>query len=169
MFYQVVAGRFGKTVALWALVLLVVFPGSLFFQFIYSEPLFFLLVMALWLGLERERYDWACTAACLLPLSRPVGIFCVLPIAWHLLNKKPLRSFGWLQRWISRQPEFGEAVRKEDVTVAWSHWRYYGLLAAPLLGWAVYFGLMWTWTGNPLEGIQAQRFWGVHSITNLVN
>src|SRR5438552_3074900 len=97
MFYQVVAGRFGKTVALWALVLLVVFPGSLFFQFIYSEPLFFLLVMALWLGLERERYDWACTAACLLPLSRPVGIFCVLPIAWHLLNKKPLRSFGWLQ------------------------------------------------------------------------
>jgi hypothetical protein len=42
------------------------------------------------------------------------------------------------------------------------------LAAAPVLGYALYFGLMWHWTGNPWEGFQAQRFWNhVHSIGNL--
>ena len=28
---------------------------------------------------------------------------------------------------------------------------------------------MWVWTGNSFEGMEAQRFWGVHSISNLWN
>ena len=42
-------------------------------------------------------------------------------------------------------------------------------MAAPLLGYGTYLALMWHWTGNPFEGIQAQKYWGVHSISNLVN
>jgi hypothetical protein len=45
----------------------------------------------------------------------------------------------------------------------------YSLLLAPLLGWAAYFELMESWTGNPFEGFQAQRHWGIHSISNLIN
>jgi len=37
----------------------------------------------------------------------------------------------------------------------------------PLMGWGVYFILMDVWTGNPFEGMQAQRFWGVQSIHNI--
>lgn len=28
---------------------------------------------------------------------------------------------------------------------------------------------MWAWTGNPLEGIHAQRHWGRHALENLVD
>jgi len=36
-----------------------------------------------------------------------------------------------------------------------------------MLGLAAYFGLMWVWTESPFEGIEAQKYWGVHSIGNL--
>jgi len=43
------------------------------------------------------------------------------------------------------------------------------LLLAPLTGWALYFALMRHWTGNAFEGFAAQRYWGVHSVGNLIN
>jgi hypothetical protein len=61
------------------------------------------------------------------------------------------------------------SVRHVVSSPGWSNLRFYWLLAAPLAGWAVYFTFMWLTTGNPLEGIQAQRHWGVHSATNVVN
>jgi hypothetical protein len=33
----------------------------------------------------------------------------------------------------------------------------------------VYLSLMLYWTGNAFEGFEAQRFWGVHSVLNLIN
>jgi hypothetical protein len=162
LFYQVTARRFGESVALWALVFLVIFPGSLFYQFIYSEPLFFLLTMLLWFGLERRRYGLAWIAAFFLPLSRAVGVFSVLPIAWRWLLDRP-----WPARW-----RWAEAERKRlrgDAAVDsdGADWRGTALLAAAPLGLAAYFGLMWVWTGNPFEGMEAQKYWGVHSIANL--
>src|SRR6185369_16249044 len=171
IFYHVVSERFGEPVALWSLVLLIAFPGSLFYQFIYTEPIFFLLVMLLWFGLEKERYDVAWIAACLLPLCRPSGIFCLLPIAWHLLTKRPLPWFRRIQGWWFRRrgkASPGQALANSSVK-AQNAVHSYSLLLAPLLGWAAYFELMESWTGNPFEGFQAQRYWGIHSITNLIN
>jgi hypothetical protein len=159
LFQQLAAARFGAAVANWAVVLLIVFPGALFFQFVYSEPLFLLLVMLLWFGLERQRVGLACGAAALLPLARGVGLFVALPIAWHLLTRAP-------PRWLARRVPVG--VGGAPVPACWGP-RHYTLLLAPVAGWAAYLALMWHWTGNPWEGIQAQKHWGVHSITNLVN
>jgi len=165
IFYQVTSRRFGQSVALWALVFLIVFPGSLFYQFTYSEPLFFLLVMLLWLGLEQERYGLAWLAAFLLPLTRGVGVFGVLPIGWHWLMKQP---WAWLDQWPLLDAE--RQRRRTDSVSGTANVRWPGVwLLAQVLGWAVYLGLMCVWTDNPWEGIQAQRFWGVHSITNLVD
>jgi hypothetical protein len=166
IFYKVTARRFGETVGLWALVLLAIFPGSVFYQFIYTEPLFFLLVMLLWSGLEESRYGTAFVAATLLPLSRAVGVFSVLPIAWHCL----MRSH-WI--WPERYRWFyAERNRVKSSLGALSmdvSWQRYSLIAAPPLGLGLYFALMWLWTGNPFEGMEAQKHWGVHSITNLVD
>jgi mannosyltransferase PIG-V len=164
VFYQVVARRFEKAVALWALAFLIAFPGSLFYQFVYSEPLFFLLVTLLWFGLEHNRFGLAWIAALLLPLSRGVGIFSLLPIVWYWLMRRPC---GWLEKW-----RWLDAERKRlrtDPAVNAEPWRGYILMAAPLLGLALVFFLMWIWTGNPLEGIEAQKYWRVHSISNLWN
>jgi len=172
IFYHLSARRFGKNVALLALVLMIVFPGSLFFQFIYSESLFFLLLMLLWLGLERHLFKLALAAAFLLPLSRAVGVFTLLPIAWHWLMRQP---WQWLERWqwfkIERQRltlSLSPSEAGGDHACG-NTWRAALLLAAPLLGWSAYLGLMWLWTGNPFEGMLAQKYWGVHSISNLWN
>lgn len=42
------------------------------------------------------------------------------------------------------------------------------LLLSPAAGWACYLGLMWHWTGNPFEGMQAQKYWGnTHAVPHL--
>ena len=163
VFFRVTARRFGEQAACWSVVFLVSFPGSLFYQFVYSESLFFLLLMLLWEGLEEERYGQAWWAALFLPLTRAVGVFSLLPIAWHLLSKRPF--------WIAKSagsfpPEFECLPARIEAT---RNLRFYSLLAAPLAGWGIYFGLMWHWTGNPFWGFEAQKFWGVHSVWNLVN
>ena len=47
LFYGATARRFGSQVAFRAVTIIVIFPGSMFFQFIYSESLFFILFMLL--------------------------------------------------------------------------------------------------------------------------
>ncbi len=161
LFYRVVAVRHGHQTGILSLAFLLAFPGSLFFQFIYSESLFFLLVMVLWWGLLHD--DWRCIAlsAFLLPLTRSVGLMAVLPILWHQLAHRPL----WA--WMSALALPKTQPRPEP---CWSHaWCYWPALM-PMLGFSTYLGLMWLWTGNPLEGLQAQRFWGnVHSVSNALN
>lgn len=97
--YAVVARRFGEGTAWWTLVWLIAFPGTLFGQFLYSEPVFLLLVVLLWWGLESGRQGWATAAAVLLPLARPTGVFALLPIGWHLLRRKPP---VWVARGLSQ-------------------------------------------------------------------
>lgn len=37
-----------------------------------------------------------------------------------------------------------------------------------MAGWGCYLGLMWHWTGNPFEGLQAQKYWGnTHAVSHL--
>ncbi len=178
IFYQRVRRRWGKSVAGWALVFLVVFPGSLFFQFLYSESLFFLLVMLLWWGLEERRWGLAWGAALLLPLTRAVGVFAVLPIGWEAA-REGIGSRVWglgsgeLQGSTESRPT-GTAVGSAAAspyqeTGGASRYRVWRLLAAPVIGWGVYLALMWHWTGHPFEGFAAQKSWGVHSVWNLVN
>ncbi len=149
LFYLLVRHRFGARTATIAIVLLLVFPGSLFFQFPYSESLFFMLLMLLWLGLEQNRPFFILGAAFLLPMTRAIGVFCIVPIAWHFLrNQSLLTSAATLPKQALRASPF---------------------ILMPLVGWGVYFILMGAWTGNPFEGMQAQRFWGVQSIHNIVD
>ncbi len=174
IFVRIAARRLGDSVAWPTLLLFLSFPGSLFFQFPYSESLFFLLIMLLSLGLEEGHFVTALGAAFLLPLTRAVGIFCTLPIALHLIQTA--RADSWLGkatgmvalRWIreltgERQPQ-GVDVQTVQLRSGWSN---VCLLAAPGCGWALYFILMWHWTGNPFEGFIAQKNWGVQSVHNL--
>lgn len=192
VFHRVAARRWGEVVADAALAMLVVFPGSLFFQFVYSESLFFLLLMVLWWGLERRHWSAAGFAALLLPLARGVGVFAVLPLAWHVARERGWGA-GFRRRKVGTRPVegghkpgdreaenqkpnataqagepsrsisgSGAGVRRSDVGI--SPWT---LLAAPVWGWGLYLGLMAHWTGNPWAGVEAQRFWGVHAMANL--
>ena len=165
LFYERVRRRWGAAVAGWATGLLILFPGALFFQFPYTESLFFLLVMLLWWGLEERRWGLAWGAAVLLPLTRAVGVFAVLPIAGMLVRERGLGTRFWVG-WRRGPGAEASGAWSGGGPVGPPPW---GLLAAPVLGWGVYLGLMGYWTGNPFEGFAAQKYWGVHAVGNLVN
>ena len=139
LYYGLVQRLHGSKVANWALLLLLSFPGAIFFQFIYTESLFLLLVVLFFSFLMRGNYRGAAMVAFFLPLTKAIGIFCLAPFAWELWNKRrPPREFLWL-----------------------------GLLLA---GYLCYFAVLWSFTGNPLEGYQAQRFYpNKPSIANIFN
>lgn len=179
LFHRLSARRFGEPVADAALALLVAFPGALFFQFVYSESLFFLLLMGLWGGLELRRWTLAGAAALLLPLTRGVGVFAVLPIGWQVLASRHWHPFS--NRFGGRETRGAKSretpgatpglpgregceLRTSDCGLPAPPW---ALLAAPLAGWGVYLALMGQWTSNPWAGIEAQKYWGVHAIANL--
>ena len=182
VFYRTMTERYGKEAAKLALLFLLVFPGSLFFQFHYTESLFFLLLVWLWSSLGKKNYGLAWTMAFLLPMTRPIGLFCLVPIAWHLLTQEPpaflVRFLESYPRWfrflfVTNPP----ASEKSDLAAPISipagriHQtrRAWLLLAGPLAGWGCYLAFMAANTGNPFEGFAAQRYWGVHSIFNLID
>ncbi len=180
-FHRIVAQSWGQSAANWSLVFIILFPGSLFFQSHYTESPFLLLIMILWWGLEERRYIWAAIAGFLLPLTRGIGVFVILPIAAYALQP----ASPWVRSQFDVLRVKAEGHGKRAVWVINTHaliskissFRCLGfhsvvsrswLLTAPLAGWAVYLTLMWYWTGNPFEGFIAQRHFGnVHSIGNL--
>jgi hypothetical protein len=172
LFHQMTVRRYGESVAALALTLLLLFPGSLFFQFAYTESLFFLLLMLFCAAMERQRLLLTMATGFLLPLTRAVGVFCVFPLMWHLFFRSPpvwwlgLANHSGLVGKIARfaGPRHSSPASKSP------NWRRAGAVCsvlAPFLGWATYFLLMWKWTGNPFEGIEAQKQFGVHSIHHL--
>jgi hypothetical protein len=179
-FHCWVAERHGRRVAKLALVFLLAFPGAVFFQFIYTESLFLLLVILFFRFLMRGNYPAAGLVASLLPLTKAIGIFCLAPFAWQIWTELGPRAPGFAlvsslravlcrghaKAWtpsVSGKPEIGN--QRSERT-----WWSFGWLLLPLLGYATYFVVMLAFTGNPFEGFQAQRFYpNQPSLGNIVN
>jgi hypothetical protein len=88
LFYRLVEQNYGPVLARDALILMVAFPGALFFSIPYTESLFLVLVLIFFHGLRSERYLVSCVAVFLMPLAKAVGVFVVLPLAWHLYERR---------------------------------------------------------------------------------
>lgn len=81
LFYRLVERHWGAMIGRDALILMLAFPGALFFSFPYSESLYFVVLMIFFWGLELERWSWTALSGFLLSLARPLGVFVVLPLA----------------------------------------------------------------------------------------
>lgn len=187
LLYRLVERRCGAAVSRDSLILLLAFPGALFFSFPYTESLYLVLLMLFFWSLELRRWWWVAVAGFLLPLARPVGVFIVLPLAWFLFEQwRNARSHEMLGS-DSHVERLNRGRRRESAPASsgfrWSglpsaatrltgmiaqwHWL---LLFCPLLGYATYFGTMYLWTGNALEGFEAQRSYpNSPSIRNMFN
>jgi hypothetical protein len=165
LFYFLVKDRYGDARARLAIVFLILFPGSLFFQFAYTESLFFLLIMLLWWGLEKNQPLLVACGALLLPMTRAIGIFCILPIFWSLFGEALINLF---KKRLNQEKKF-ETIGRDIWPIIHQHFRQSWLLLMPLFGWTLYLLFMEYQTGNAFEGFEAQRFWGAHSILNIIN
>jgi hypothetical protein len=142
LFHYFVRNHHGEEVADVATLLLVAYPGALFFAFPYTESLFFLLAVLFFLALYRRDYLAAALASFFLPLTRSVGVFVGAPFFYDM--------YRW---WKERRK-----MQLSDLAY----------LIAPLLGMLTYFLLMYVSTGNPLEGMDAQKYFiGQRSLSKL--
>ena len=139
LFYRFVLDYRGETVAQISTMFLLAFPGALFFNFIYTEPIFLLLLMVFFQRLSRGDFLRAGLVGVLLPLTKAIGIFILAPFLWRLYEAKaPLRK--------------------------------YLLAALPLAGYFLYFFVIYTFTGDPFDGFQAQKYFPNHpSISNMLD
>ncbi len=128
LFHDLVARSHDPETADTSTLLLLAFPGALFFALPYSEALFFLLCVLLFHALSRGRTWQAALAAFCLPLTRPVGVLAAIPL-FFLLTSRSRRRPG-----------------------AWGHAG--GPLIATCLGVIAFFQLMRLSTGNPLATFQ---------------
>ncbi len=165
IFYRCTKSRFGKEVAKYSLALLIIFPGSLFYQFVYTESLFFLLLMLLWSGFENNKPLLIFISALLLPITRGIGIFCLFPIAWYLLERPCAQIFN---RIIYNKKKFNK-IKMPLSNFIRTFFSQLWLILAPFLGWGIYLLFMKASTGNAFEGFEAQKFWGIHSVWNIIN
>jgi hypothetical protein len=106
LFFRLVWERHGLEVANRATVIFLLFPGSIFFFFPYTESLFLLVLMILLVCLSHAHHKGAAFAAFLLPMARAIGIFILPFIMWELWRKKaPFRNY-----WICVMPLLGYAL-----------------------------------------------------------
>lgn len=126
LLHSLVECKCGERTANQALIILLASPGALFFCLPYTESLYLTMVLVFLWGLERNRYLWPCLMAYLMPLTKAIGVFLLLPLAWHLFQQRKALKYWWL-------------------------------LLVPILGYATYLFVMFAWTGNALEGFEAQK------------
>jgi hypothetical protein len=97
LLYQVAEERLGADGARRAVLYLAVFPFALFLQAVYSESLYLLLTLAVFMLAERRRFPAAGAVAGLALLTRPTGV-ALLPalalLAWR--ERDRARALGWL-------------------------------------------------------------------------
>jgi hypothetical protein len=160
LFHRLIAEAHGNKIANDSLILMIAYPGALFLQFPYSESLFLLLIMLFFIGLMRKNYWLVAFTGFVLPLTRATGVFCLLPLLW-LIGEQAFRQ-------ATESHPKGFPFLK--FLAATCQNRLMAVCLVPLLGYACYFWIMWSQTGNPLEGFAAQKqYINQPSIRNIVN
>jgi len=94
LFHKLVKLRHTTQLADWATIFLLVYPGALFFQFAYTESLFFLLIILFFWGMAQRSMALVILAGLLLPMTRSVGLFCAVPlVVSNYLERRPWRDY----------------------------------------------------------------------------
>lgn len=150
-FYSLVARMRGKAVAVRAATYLVLFPAGFYFSALYTEGLFLGLAAGAFYWAARER--WALAGLCGMgaALTRNLGVFLFIPLAWEYLAARGLlpRAPGDPFR---RLPPLRLLPQAVGARAAW--------LLLILLGLALYMGYLFQSTGNPLAYVDAEHRWG---------
>ena len=82
-------------VGFWSLMLVGLFPFSVFHSLYFTEALFLLLSLAAFLFQREGRHAWMALAGGLTALTRPNGVVIVLPLALALFRERQWRGLAW--------------------------------------------------------------------------
>ncbi|MFA5770307.1 MAG: mannosyltransferase family protein [Patescibacteria group bacterium] len=140
--------RATKMVAPTTILFLLAFPTSFFFGAVYTEGLFFLLVISTLYFLKKEKYLLVVIFAFLTATTRIVGVFIIVPIAIHL--------YGKYQK--LKNNNKNRATKMVAPT-----------LLAPLFGLGLYCFYLFKTTGDPFFFFSSQPAFGASRSTHLIS
>jgi len=147
---------FNKTVAFYTSLIFILFPTGFYLSLIYSEALFLFLVLAFFYYLFKRQYFLAGLFSLFIPLSRPVGMYILIPfILFFLLDRLK-------QKKVLLLPSFDRPVKITIFPQVVS-------LLFPFLGLGIYFMIMAHFTGGFLSGVTSLSSIGSWQITNILS
>jgi len=148
------------------IVFLLLFPTSFFFGALYTEGLFFLLViLALW-GLKKEKYWLVAMVGFLAALTRLVGVFLIIPIVFHLISQYQISKIKDQSHSLKVKNKKNTHALRFSNFIRFLTTNYY--LLAPLLGLLTYTTYLWKTTGDPLFFFNTQPMFGANRSTHLI-
>ncbi len=144
-YLNLVMGGVGGRAPGWTIIFLLVFPTSFFFTALYTEGLFFFLVVASLYFLEKENYWLASLFALLASLTRLTGLFLIIIFGLKLISKIKNKSLYFIL-----------------------NTKYLLLLLSPIIGFLAYCLYLLKTTGDFLFFFHSQPAFGAHRSTNLI-
>lgn len=122
-----------------------VFPFGFILSAAYPESLFLLLAVGALLAALRGYWAVAALLGLLVGMTRPVGVFVAVPLAWIALFPSPLPGSPAPPAPASPRQRWGRAA---------------AVALAPALGLLVHAVVIWRASGDPLALFHAQAAWG---------
>lgn len=128
---------------LWFIIFFLIFPTSFFLNAVYTEGLFFFLLIASLYFFQLKKYWLTIIFSILCSLTRITGLLLIIPFGIKMIE------------------------------ILWRHqWRHYKLLLvtflSPFLGLFIYCFHLWQTTGDPFLFINVQPIFGAHRSTSII-
>jgi hypothetical protein len=134
----------------WVYIFLLVYPTSYYFGVMYTESLFFMLLIATIYLFKQEKFLLAFLFGYLTALTRVSGIFLTIPLGLIFLEK------------LLKERKFSYQ------TILFDNGKYFLVICAPVLGLLSYTLYLYQTTGDPLYFIHAQEHFGAHRSAHLI-
>jgi hypothetical protein len=150
LFYKYLT-NFNKFQRISTISLLLVFPTSFFFGAVYTEGLFFLLLISTLYFLKKENYLLVSLFAFLASTTRLIGVFLIVPIIFH---------------WIFLQKHRRDVIN--HVSANFNKFQQISTIFFPILGLATYCFYLWRTTGDPFFFLTSQPIFGANRSSHLI-
>lgn len=142
LLYQYVKEKFDEEIALYSTFLFLSFPSSFYSSLIYAESTLILLLLSFFYFRQKNRYIISNIVSFLLPLSRPQGVFIIIPLISNLIF----------------------CINKNEFK------KTFVLTISCIFGFISYLIIMYYYTGDFFSGFKAQQLYvSKHSINYLLN
>lgn len=136
-----------RKIALWTTLFLLAFPTAFFFGSVYTEGLFFMLVILSLFHIEKKNYLYAALFAALSSSTRLMGVFLIIPFALSFIKSRNDFTISHLLTLFLKR---------------------YFIILSPAIGLALYCLYLWITVGDPLFFLNAQPAFGANRSTSLV-
>jgi len=133
--------------ATYSVVALFIYPVSFFLSLPYTESIFLFISILFFYFLETKKLPLAFLMSLLLPLTRPTGVFIILPLFLYILRMK--------------KKSYGLSIPTFNKPLLFSLSPIYLCIGFPVIGVMLYFLIMNYYLGSPFSGIS-----GLNSISS---